>query len=95
MVATSKLFSKDVFIDLKKKIPESNQKHRHLRSCSAISEDTVPYSVNLSISVGKYKKVSNSQLCLKPLQRSTDISMMMRMLCPLVCKKNVHLSNFF
>lgn len=62
MVATSKLFSKDVFIDLKKKIPESNQKHRHLRSCSAISEDTVPYSVNLSISVGKYKKVSNSQL---------------------------------
>lgn len=27
MVATSKLFSKNIFIDLKKIIPESNQKH--------------------------------------------------------------------
>lgn len=53
---------KGYFHRLKKKILESKQKHQHRRCCSVISENAVPYSVNISISVCEYKTMSNSQL---------------------------------
>lgn len=89
---------KEYFHRFKKNNPRKQPEALAFRSYSAVYEDTVPVRnsscVKLSISVGKYKKASNSQLCRKPLQCSAGVFVMMGMLCPLMCKKNVHLSNF-